>query len=330
MKPNHHWAVHVFDQILDYGPVYSFWAFLPERLNKVLKNLNSNNSNGGELEVSMMREFHRAVALEGLVNVPFALRMENAFVKLLFVRRKNKQALGTIEDAASYERTGSRVLLGEVAAKASRIHDDDMRLALTNYYNRNGPVVHLPRRREAVPGTVALDSFIDIYRYALVDGRRTMAADMHPKRKAQSSLIQIMFNGEPFVGEIYSIFSHPQAGVSTSRDTAMTYIKWLVPSQGTPFDGDDFIPELGVETWVCNEYAPPNSPAFPPQVFPLRNIQCQVARGRIHYMIPPVWVTTTMDRVRSLVLWCFGAEPRRSLLLHSQISTLISTNDNNE
>ncbi|KAF8134171.1 hypothetical protein K438DRAFT_1499247, partial [Mycena galopus ATCC 62051] len=59
MKPNHHWAVHIPDQILDFSPVYTFWAFLTERLNKILKNLNGNNWTGGLLEVSMMCEFHR-------------------------------------------------------------------------------------------------------------------------------------------------------------------------------------------------------------------------------------------------------------------------------
>ncbi|KAJ7342832.1 hypothetical protein DFH08DRAFT_703492, partial [Mycena albidolilacea] len=68
MKPNHHWAVHIPEQILDYGPVYGFWAFLTERLNKVLKNMNSNNWSGGRLEVSMMREFHRSSRLDGIVS----------------------------------------------------------------------------------------------------------------------------------------------------------------------------------------------------------------------------------------------------------------------
>ncbi|KAJ7222108.1 hypothetical protein GGX14DRAFT_352968, partial [Mycena pura] len=67
MKPNHHWAVHVPDQALDYGPLYGFWAFLTERLNKFLKNFNSNNRSGGLLEVSMMRQFHRMAQLEGMV-----------------------------------------------------------------------------------------------------------------------------------------------------------------------------------------------------------------------------------------------------------------------
>ena len=37
LKPNFHWVVHIFDQIRDYGPVYNFWTFLFECLNKVLK-----------------------------------------------------------------------------------------------------------------------------------------------------------------------------------------------------------------------------------------------------------------------------------------------------
>jgi hypothetical protein len=65
--PNHHWAVHVPDQLIDYGPVYNFWAFLTEHLNKILKNLNSNNWTGGQLEVSMMREFHRKGAVDSAV-----------------------------------------------------------------------------------------------------------------------------------------------------------------------------------------------------------------------------------------------------------------------
>lgn len=70
MKPNHHWAIHIPAQIYDYGPLYTFWAFLIERLNKILKNLNSNNWTGGRLEVSMMREFHRSAGLDGVVRTP--------------------------------------------------------------------------------------------------------------------------------------------------------------------------------------------------------------------------------------------------------------------
>jgi len=67
MKPNHHWAVHLPDQLHDYGPVYNIWAFLSERLNKLLKSYDSNNWKGGQLEVSMLREFQRGLRLNAIV-----------------------------------------------------------------------------------------------------------------------------------------------------------------------------------------------------------------------------------------------------------------------
>lgn len=68
MKPNFHYAVHYPDQVRDFGPVYSFWNFLGERLNKVLKNFNSNGWLGGQLEVSMMRSFARDSQLQNMVS----------------------------------------------------------------------------------------------------------------------------------------------------------------------------------------------------------------------------------------------------------------------
>lgn len=67
LKPNHHYSTHIGDQILDFGPVYSFWTFLTERLNKILKNTNTNNWTGGQVEISMMRQFSRDARQEGMV-----------------------------------------------------------------------------------------------------------------------------------------------------------------------------------------------------------------------------------------------------------------------
>jgi hypothetical protein len=68
MKPNHHYVVHLPDQLRDFGPVYEFWTFLTERLNKILKSYNSNFWGGGQLEVSMMRHFNREVRVHNLVS----------------------------------------------------------------------------------------------------------------------------------------------------------------------------------------------------------------------------------------------------------------------
>ena len=67
IKPNFHWVTHIFDQILDYGPVYGFWTFVFERLNKVLKSYLTNNRGGGELEMTFCREFMRNANLRRLV-----------------------------------------------------------------------------------------------------------------------------------------------------------------------------------------------------------------------------------------------------------------------
>ena len=72
MKPNHHFAVHLPEQILDYGPIYGFWCFLGERLNKLLKNFNSNNWTGGQMEISMVREWQRDIQLKRMVSFPFS------------------------------------------------------------------------------------------------------------------------------------------------------------------------------------------------------------------------------------------------------------------
>ncbi|KAJ7665810.1 hypothetical protein B0H17DRAFT_1090260 [Mycena rosella] len=326
MKPNHHWAVHIPDQVCDYGPLYSFWAFLTERLNKILKNMNRNNWTGGLLEVSMMREFHRTAQLDGVLNgileetsgpeKPLAMRLEHQFIRLLFGTGENKEALGTIEDAAAHERESTRVLAGSIAARAERIQDDGMRLGLVNYYNWRGHKVHLTRARPAEGNSQMLGSFAETYDYVLLDGRRLTPTTRSKRSSAGSSIIQFQFNGEPYAGEIRVIFRHKQTGVPSSEDTLLAFVAWMK----TPLDDDEFIwydlPELSVDTWLYNTYAQANDSDCPPCVLPLANIQCQVARGKIGYTDPPCglrrqWIGS---RVRFwLMEWATAPERKNKL-----------------
>jgi hypothetical protein len=84
LKPNFHWAVHLRQQILDYGPVYNFWAFLSERLNKVLKSSNLINWTGGQIEISMMREFARGAQIDSLaISLPVIMLSLTRIVRLV-------------------------------------------------------------------------------------------------------------------------------------------------------------------------------------------------------------------------------------------------------
>ena len=68
IKPNHHYAVHTSEFIRDFGPVYGFWTFLFEHLNKVLKSYKSNNHGLGHLEASFFCEFHRTIRVSQIVS----------------------------------------------------------------------------------------------------------------------------------------------------------------------------------------------------------------------------------------------------------------------
>jgi hypothetical protein len=76
----------------------------------------------------------------------------------------------------------------------------------------------------------------------------------------------------------------------------MTCAFFLTVDQGKEIN-HTLSPELSVDTWVYNEYAAPTDTECPPRVMPLASIQCQVARGAIKYTTPPLWITTSMDRV---------------------------------
>jgi hypothetical protein len=81
MKPNHHFAIHIAQQIRDFGPVYEVWTFLSERLNGLLKQIHLNNWGGGMLEISMMRQFNRMARIRAMV-ISFAAVISNLLVDI--------------------------------------------------------------------------------------------------------------------------------------------------------------------------------------------------------------------------------------------------------
>ncbi|KAJ6565735.1 hypothetical protein B0H10DRAFT_2358600 [Mycena sp. CBHHK59/15] len=240
MKPNHHWAVHIPDEIMDFGPMYSFWAFLTERLNKILKNMNSNNWTGGRLEVSMMREFHRNAGLDAVLNTTLSNTntrgFEHRFI-LNMMGHGGTEALGPIQDAARDEQTFTRVRAGikaDVAEKASEY----IRLGLFRYYNKYEAKVHY---NTPGVGTHQLATFITTYNFALLDGRRITPTSRSSRNSAGSSIIQARIRDKGYAGEIRSIFTHHQDGVENSSGTILAAIEWMKRSDFTPLESPRFL-----------------------------------------------------------------------------------------
>ncbi|KAF7346894.1 hypothetical protein MVEN_01441600 [Mycena venus] len=282
MKPNHHWAVHIPAQIRDFGPVYSFWAFLTERLNKILKNLNSNNWTGGRLEESMMREFHRSAALDGvmknLLANPTCTTLERRFIdKLLGGEGDKPEALGTIQDALRDGPTSSSLF---VDCEPHPQHVDS----------------HFSCR--------------DLQLLLLLDGRRITPTSRSERNTAGSSIVQARINNKRHAGEIRSIFVHRQPGVQGSSETVLAAVAWMKRSEHTPLENPKFVwdkfPELGIETWDIDTYVNPLI-HDPPMIIRLTDLHCQVCRGRVTHTEPNMWITATMDRCpTSLNAYGFG------------------------
>jgi hypothetical protein len=141
------------------------------------------------------------------------------------------------------EHRDERVVAGGIAKKSGLIEDDRMLHALVDYYNKDGVRVSLANFNfgGTTSKTEVLHSYADTYNYALLDGRRLTPTTRSRRQTAGSSLVQVIFDGEPFAGELHTIFRHKQVGIPDSEHTLLAFIRWMVPSGRTPLDDDKFI-----------------------------------------------------------------------------------------
>ncbi|KIK81198.1 hypothetical protein PAXRUDRAFT_35943 [Paxillus rubicundulus Ve08.2h10] len=286
MKPNFHWAVHLTQQIQDFGPVYNFWAFLSERLNKVLKSSNSNNWTGGQ--------FCQGAQMDAIVRClnPFAFHLQftswqaqsvllspdNNVVKVMMQCMLNEgdEALGTVQDAAT-ELNDLNAYLHIQAGPIVGIKplSDHAHVALHAIYNGSGVKVH----------------------YHLETPSSVLS-----RHSAGSSIVWVIWNEDEWYGEVINILSHTQDHIA-SDPKILAEIRYMKELQLSPVPDDPWsdFPELDIRCFSMNEYWEPTEGGSPPRLMPVDLIECQIARGVIDSTVPPLWITTTMDRV-SLVL----------------------------
>ncbi|KAJ7105223.1 hypothetical protein C8R44DRAFT_745939 [Mycena epipterygia] len=172
-----------------------------------------------------------------------ALKLEHKFMELLLGLDEDVEALGMIQDAVLHDHHKERVVAGGIAKKAGLIEDDLMLHALVDYYNKDGVRVCLANSdfSGTTPKTEILHSYTDTYKYVLLDGRRLTPTTHSRRQTAGSSLVQVIFDGKPFAGELHTIFRHKQVRIPDSEHTLLALICWMVPSERTPSDDDKFI-----------------------------------------------------------------------------------------
>ncbi|KAF7318521.1 hypothetical protein HMN09_00362000 [Mycena chlorophos] len=70
VRPNIHVAFHIYDFLIAFGPIISWWCFPFERVIGFLQKMNTNNHIGGELETTLTRSFFRGAALRRWLRRP--------------------------------------------------------------------------------------------------------------------------------------------------------------------------------------------------------------------------------------------------------------------
>ncbi|KAJ7812206.1 hypothetical protein B0H14DRAFT_2605923 [Mycena olivaceomarginata] len=202
-------------------------------------------------------------------------------------------------------RTSAR--FGKLAAKMKQVDESHemkiMKRALCNYYNRDRarPQVRY-NVREGDPGRPAFMPYVDLYDYAVLDGRRISPTSRNRRNSAGSSLIQVRFACSAYVGEVRAVLAHEQPGIQNSGQIPLIMVAWMKESPDSPLDGgnEGFVwnefPELDVNTWLYDQFEDPEEDGSRPEIIPLEAVQCQIARGTLEHTEPKMWITTTMDR----------------------------------
>ncbi|CAK5272843.1 unnamed protein product [Mycena citricolor] len=70
MRPNVHMAFHIYDFLILFGPIISWWTFPFERVIGFLQKINTNDHIGGELEATLSKSFMRGASIRQWLQRP--------------------------------------------------------------------------------------------------------------------------------------------------------------------------------------------------------------------------------------------------------------------
>ncbi|KZT18084.1 hypothetical protein NEOLEDRAFT_1081026, partial [Neolentinus lepideus HHB14362 ss-1] len=299
MKPNHHWVVHLPDQVRDYGAIYNYWLFLVERLNKTLKDYNTNHRGGGELEVTLMHTFQRESRVRALVSHHLHNYLLHAAECALGERLllKPGEDRGTVEAAAVETLSPLRLELGPKVSHVLQPLSRSAISALCDYYNLQGLRVHMPLERQPLRGTRPVAPSALFFDYMVLDGRRVIPTSRTHRKNAGSSIVKVIIGGQMYGGEVHRIFQHFQRDIR--EDIIWAEMRWMKPVKKIPTKKNVWLafPELEIQFWTYGQYHEANDASAPPPIVPFSSIWCQLSRGEYRTTKQEFWITTTMERV---------------------------------
>lgn len=310
MKYNQHWSTHIAAQIVDFGPVYGFWTFPGERINKALKSLNTNNHRDGEMELTMLREFHRTQQTTRLLRratLDATFPAEQEILARLIA--DGRRVRGTVDVARSSEAPAhahgvesddteelaradeawfNQIQLSP--APAARALTTREQIALSACLRRAGtPVYNSFDPRTFDDSWARLYGYASFHAFAILDGRRLVPVNSARLGNASAALVKLRAaRGDslgPLHGEVMDIFTHVQGNSTRTYATVRTFKQQVLV--GTEWDFWLPYPELDVHIWRPGEYDDL-------RIVPIEQIVCQLTRTT--YSKPNVWITIALEK----------------------------------
>ncbi|KAF7372087.1 alcohol dehydrogenase [Mycena venus] len=288
VKPNFHYITHIFQIIRDFGPVYGFWTFLFERLNKLLK---ATTPTITVMESSKLRSFvsftvtricakllAKKEGREGLTPEEQCVA-ENA--KMILATDGDEH--GTVTSLAREVEElsadlGIRFSLGLAVSKEL---PTTLQENLLEYYNTTYPDISIVSRAANI-GTSQNHYFLhasaQVHPHIVLDGRRITSSTS--LTEASSSIVQLDADGTRYVGQIYNIITHRQRGVE--RPQYLLDIRWM--RRLTDFDMAPWAPypELEIFSWEYGQFLRRGDPG-PPRIVPVSAILSQACRLTVNH-----------------------------------------------
>ncbi|KAI0349431.1 hypothetical protein OH77DRAFT_1580440 [Trametes cingulata] len=258
IRPNHHYATHTPDFVRDYGPLRGFWTFLFERLNKILKSYRTNNHEGGEIEATFFREFHRMATLHHTLTQGLLCPSTTSFHLTSRIMQEatsdNRGALQQLAKELDDMHSDDNTALALSPRSATEEMDEDVYFVLLTYLNARFPLrsFHSDVAVPINPDSELLLNLATSYDYAVVSGHRYHAAARAIASTNSLALVRVSEAGSTWVRNIRHILLYSAAALPQEL---FAYVQWLCPAAGVTFAGTPWEASRHICTAVLDHHA---------------------------------------------------------------------------
>ncbi|CDO71994.1 hypothetical protein BN946_scf184943.g29 [Trametes cinnabarina] len=301
IRPNHHYATHTAEFVRDYGPLRGYWTFIFERLNKILKSFRTNNHEGGEIEVTFFREFHRAANLNRVLAEGLRQPAESVFHQTCrHMQEATSNMRGTLQqlvdelEEAYYD---DNVLLSFSPRAARARLDEDVYYTLLTYLQTRHPTKGFHSDIALAPhqGSIMLSRLATVFDYVVVAGYRYYAASRANTPTNSLALIRVSEAGTTCVGQVEHIVHYECMG---HGHELFAYVRWLrsanVSLANTMWA--DCVDTFKLQAWHDIGFLDPVSEPTPCPIVPLYDLLSPVARHKTIVNGQRYWITIPIAR----------------------------------